>query len=69
MANVVTYEFGGSDVGGLGWLGRVRRAFADYQLYRQTRDELESLSARELHDLGLSRFAIRQVAYDSVYGA
>ena len=48
---------------------RVRKSLADYRLYRQTRDELENLNARELHDLGLSRFSIRQVAYDSVYGA
>jgi uncharacterized protein YjiS (DUF1127 family) len=66
---MLTYELNDSGVGGLGWLARVRKSLADYRLYRQTRDELENLNARELRDLGLSPFAIRQVAYDSVYGA
>jgi uncharacterized protein YjiS (DUF1127 family) len=68
MANTMTYELG-SAANGNGWFGQVRRALADYRLYRQTIGELEQLSSRELRDLGLSRFAIRQVAYDSVYGA
>ncbi len=46
----------------------VRKAFADYRLYRQTLNELDALSDRELRDLGLSRLSIRAVAHDSVYG-
>lgn len=51
-----------------GFFGRARKAVADYKLYRQTLNELDSLSNRELRDLGLSRFSVRQVAYDAVYG-
>ena len=55
--------------GGHGLLAGIRKSLADYRLYRQTLTELDALSNRELRDLGLSRLAIRQVAYDSVYGA
>ena len=54
---------------GSGFFAGVRRAVADYRLYRQTVGELGSLSDRELRDLGLSRFSIRQIAHESVYGA
>lgn len=67
MANTLTFELT-NRTSPMGWLPRIRKALADYRLYRQTLAELESLSNRELNDLGLSRFAIRQVAYDSVYG-
>ena len=52
-----------------GPLARARKALADYRLYRQTLAELGALSNRELNDLGISRFSIREIAYDSVYGA
>lgn len=55
--------------GGHGFLAGVRKAFADYRLYRQTLAELDGLTDRELRDLGLSRLSIRDVARDSVYGA
>lgn len=51
-----------------GVIARLRKALADYRLYRRTLAELESLSSRELRDLGLSRFSIREIAHDSVYG-
>jgi uncharacterized protein YjiS (DUF1127 family) len=51
-----------------GPLGRARKAFADYRRYRQTVAELAALNNRELRDLGISRFSIREVAHDSVYG-
>jgi len=65
MANTITYELGAS---GNGFFGRIGKAIADYRLYRATVNELEQLNNRELRDLGLSRFAIKQVAYESVYG-
>jgi uncharacterized protein YjiS (DUF1127 family) len=68
MTNTLTYELN-SAAASEGWIARIRRVIADYRLYRQTLAELEALSPRELRDLGLSRFAIRQVAYDSVYSA
>lgn len=53
---------------GEGSLARLRRSFSDWRQYRRTLEELRRLSDRELRDLGLSRFSLREVAYDSVYG-
>jgi uncharacterized protein YjiS (DUF1127 family) len=69
MASITSFE----DVhdGGFrveGFIARARRALAEYRQYRATITELEALSARELRDLGISRFSIRLVAHDSVYG-
>jgi uncharacterized protein YjiS (DUF1127 family) len=69
MANTTTYELGHAGAAGLGWIASARKALADYRLYRQTLGELEALSDRELQDINLSRFVIRQIAFDSVYGA
>ena len=68
MASTTTFDSTRAR-GGHGLFAGIRRAFVDYRLYRQTLGELEGLSNRELRDLGLSRLSIRQVAYDSVYGA
>ncbi len=68
MANVISIDFGHGHAHD-GFFARLGHAIADYRLYRRTLGELEALSDRELRDLGLSRFSIRQVAYDSVYGA
>jgi len=68
MANSMIYDLGHANRS-LGFGGQIRKAIADYMLYRQTLGELTVLSDRELRDLGLSRFSIRQVAHDSVYGA
>lgn len=69
MADVIHFpaSFETSAAGGI--LARVSNAIANYKLYRRTIGELQSLNNRELQDLGLSRFSIRQVAYDAVYGA
>lgn len=69
MANVVSYEFGASNAAGFGWLERVRKAISDYRLYRRTLEELQSLSDRELADLGVSRLSLTDVARSSVYDA
>ena len=55
--------------GETGFFARLQKSFADYRLYRKTLGELEGLNNRELADLGLSRFDLRKVAYDSIYGA
>lgn len=52
-----------------GLVARFRKMVADYRLYRQTLEELQSLSSRELADLGLSRASVRQIAREAVYGA
>lgn len=70
MASTTTYDFGRTETAGFSGLwARVSKALADYRIYRQTLDELEALNDRELADLGLSRLQVRDVAYDSVYGA
>lgn len=40
-----------------------------FRSYRRTLTELNKLTARELDDLGLSRDALRDVAYKAAYGA
>ncbi|MDH5453422.1 MAG: DUF1127 domain-containing protein [Paracoccaceae bacterium] len=58
-----------------GLFGRIAAFAADfresrqrYRAYRQTVRELEALSDRELHDLGLGRASIDEVAMDAAYG-
>jgi uncharacterized protein YjiS (DUF1127 family) len=70
MAHAITYEYGATGFSGIaGWVARARKAFADHRLYLQTVEELQSLSDRELADLNIARFSIRDIAHDSVYGA
>jgi len=52
-----------------GLLTAIRQALADHALYRRTLRELNELTDRELRDLGISRFSVREIARDSVYGA
>ena len=51
-----------------GWTARLRRAWAEHRAYRSTLAELEALTDRELRDLGLSRWDLRSVAREAVYG-
>lgn len=53
----------------MGFLARFSAVVANYRLYRETLAELESLSDRELSDLGIARTSIRGIARESVYGA
>ena len=50
-----------------GMFGGISRRFAQYKTYRTTLEELESLSDRDLADLGLSRSMLRSVAYKAAY--
>lgn len=43
-------------------------AFARRKVYRETIRELQSLSSRELDDLGLHRSMITRVAQEAAYG-
>ena len=45
----------------------IKGRYARYRLYRNTLVEMQSLSDRELADLGLSRSMIRRVAYKAAY--
>ncbi len=44
------------------------QSFARYRKYRDTLNELEHLSERELDDLGLHRSNVRQIARQAAYG-
>ncbi|MEY1556026.1 DUF1127 domain-containing protein [Yoonia sp. R2331] len=43
-------------------------ASAKRKVFRTTVAELETLSSRELADLGISRASIKAVAYEAAYG-
>lgn len=44
----------------------VARTFNNWRKYRQTVNELDRMSARELHDLGIDRSQIRTIARNAV---
>ena len=46
----------------------IRDAYARYKTYRTTVNELESLTSRELADLGLHRSMIKSTAMEAAYG-
>ncbi len=47
----------------------LRMGLAKRKLYRSTLDELQSLSDRELADLGLHRSGLPRIAYQAAYDA
>ena len=46
----------------------LRDAYARYKTYRVTLKELESLTGRELADIGLNRSMIKSTAMEAAYG-
>ncbi|TNJ40147.1 DUF1127 domain-containing protein [Phaeobacter sp. B1627] len=46
-----------------------REKFAQYRVYRETLNELNELSSRDLADLGLNRSMLKRVALEAAYGA
>lgn len=46
----------------------VKKRFAQNRVYRKTLNELESLSVRELNDMGLNPHTLKSIAYDAAYG-
>lgn len=67
MTHAITHDTSIRSGGNGGWIARIRKSMAEYRLYRKTLDELESLSDRELNDLGLSRSVLGDVARQAVY--
>lgn len=50
-----------------GFINGVSARFAQYRTYRKTLEELQSLTDRELSDLGISRHSVRAIAYRAAY--
>ena len=46
----------------------IAQSYARYRKYRDTLNELDNLSERELDDLGLNRSDVRRVARNAAYG-
>ncbi len=54
---------------GLGQIfAALRETLARRKVYRQTLNELKSLSERELNDLGMHRSMLTRVALEAAYG-
>jgi uncharacterized protein YjiS (DUF1127 family) len=51
-----------------GIFARLRQSIADHGKYLATYDELNALSDRGLADIGLSRWNVRDVAREAIYG-
>jgi uncharacterized protein YjiS (DUF1127 family) len=51
-----------------GLVARLRRAWTEHRLYRDTVRELSQLTDRDLADLGVHRSNIPEIARESVYG-
>jgi uncharacterized protein YjiS (DUF1127 family) len=50
------------------WIEGIRDAWHRRRVYTAVLDELQSLTDRELEDVGIARFAIRDVAREAAYG-
>lgn len=44
------------------------QAYANWRVYRNTLSELESLSLREMADLGINPSTIKRIALEAAYG-
>ena len=53
--------------GNSGLLGGLTQRVDRYRTYRRTLDELQSLTDRDLADLGVSRLQLRSIAYSAAY--
>ena len=51
----------------MGIINGLTKRFQRYRTYRQTLEELEALSDRELADLSISRGQVRGIAYRAAY--
>lgn len=52
----------------MGFFSDLSERSRQYRAYRTTLAELDSLSDRELSDLGISRMSVRSIARQSVFG-
>lgn len=70
MAHVSDIRIGGTSV--LDRAASLRNTltarFMQYRTYRRTLNELQSLSKRELSDLGMNQSTLHAIAYEAAYG-
>ena len=52
-----------------GLFGNIAANWQRYRIYRETCNELNSLSDRELSDIGLHRSMVKGIAREHAYGA
>lgn len=57
-----------TDFGFATFWANVRETLARRKVYRQTLNELKSLSERELNDLGIHRSMLTRIALEAAYG-
>ncbi len=71
MAHTTDVRHSGTSIfSGLeGLRNAIATRFDQYRTYSNTLRELETLSNRELNDLGLSRHSLRTVAHEAAYGS
>ena len=50
------------------FLGEMAKSYTDARLMQRTYDELDSLSQRELDDLGIDKTDIARIAREATYG-
>jgi len=50
------------------FFGNIAESFRQYRAFSQTYEELNSLSQRELDDLGIERSMITRIAMEAAYG-
>jgi len=63
--NVINTKHHGARRAGI--IGGLTQRFQRYLTYRQTLEELETMSDRELEDLNISRHSMRAIAYRAAY--
>jgi len=68
MSMSTDLQHGRKSNGFSGVFGAMSQRYTRYKTYRTTLDELESLSDRDLADLGIARGMIRAIAYKAAYG-
>lgn len=54
-------------IGLTGLIQALRAKAAQRRVYRTTLNELQSLSRRDLNDLGLNKYSLHRIAYDAAY--
>ena len=52
-----------------GFAERLAASYLQWRLYHRTLSELRAIDTRELNDLGLDQYRLKETAWEAVYGA